>query len=106
MSQRGAQLGDSLEPLGAQSQRVDALLIGDVLEDGRRRSVEVTALAVGVRRGDADGKSPSDRRHESFCSRRPDLMHHGPLERVRQFGGDLADAHQHRLADVPAQTRA
>src|SRR5439155_14391367 len=99
-------LGDALEALGAQAQRVDALLIRDVLEDRRRRSVEVTRLTIGIGRRDADRKPPRYCRDQTLGACRTDLMHHGALERLRQLRGDLADARQHRLANAPAEAGA
>jgi hypothetical protein len=104
--QRRTELRDSLEPLGAKAQRVDPLLIRDVLEDCRRGSIEVARFPIGVCRGDADRKSPKHRRYEAFRSRRANLMLHRSLERLGQLRCDLADSSENWLANVRSQARA
>ena len=106
MRQRGAQLGDPLQPLGTKPQGVDPFLIGDVLEDGRRRSVEVPCFAIGVCGGHADREAPHDSRDQALGARRPDLMFHGSLERLGELWCHLADLRENRLADVLAKAFA
>src|SRR6185503_3754435 len=104
--QRRAQLRDALQPLRTQPERVDALLIRDVLEDGRRRAIEIAAVAVGVRGGHADRKATRHRRDQSLGACRANLVLHRPLERVRELRHDSLYRGEHRLAYLRGERRA
>ncbi len=56
--ERRAQLSDCLETLGARVQRVEALLVGDVLEDRGRRGGCRVAVALGARRVQPNRETP------------------------------------------------
>ena len=97
--ERRAQFRDALESLGAQPQDVEALLIGDVLEDRRRRASAAVVVVLGVRRRDADGKTTRRVGDDQLSARRADLRLGGLANGVRQLGRDASDHVEDRFAD-------
>ena len=92
MRQRRAQLRDALESLGAQAKHVDALLVGDVLEDRRRGAAGAVVVLLGVGRRDADGKAA---RRVVQTTPSPRVV------RILRFGGRCDGVRRARARRVP-----
>ena len=82
--ERRAQLSDGLQAFGARVQRVEPLLVRDVLEDRRRRG-GCGAVALGPRRVQADWESPVAHRDATFGARRACAISRSTAERAGQL---------------------
>jgi hypothetical protein len=103
--ERRGELGDALEPLGAETQRLDALLVGDVVEDRRGRAVGDAAVAVGVGGAYADGKASPDGRDHPLGARRAHPLPDRVLDGLHELRCDAAHGVEHGTPEHRVQVQ-